>query len=460
MLKDTVRRMGFRRRLLVSLLLLLVVPVGATALLATRLASDSKTSQADARIGGALPAVVDLYRHEQARARRTAAAIASSPRFAAALKAGRGQQTLDAIARERGLRSVTFTRPGGVSLTSGEPGVAGGSADVVAGSGAPSRVTVSTIGPRAFVVRAEQITGLRLALQTGGQAVESRSLRGASVDLSGGNSRGEVVRAGGQDLRARVVSLPNGSGPAVRLALIVPRGASVLAGQGLELAGVLAVFLVLAALLLVPLFRDLQGLHDKVEQEAITDELTGLANRRAFAERFGKELSRSRRFGHDLSLLLLDLDDFKKINDTYGHSCGDAVLKHVAAQVRAESRVSDEPARYGGEEFVVALPETPPAGAAHQAERLRKRIAETPCETEAGEMRVTASIGIAGASEHDFNAAVLFEAADAALYSAKRAGKNRVVQAPSREPASASPQGGARKLATTGVEADRRRESA
>ena len=106
----------------------------------------------------------------------------------------------------------------------------------------------------------------------------------------------------------------------------------------------------------------------------MTDELTGLSNQRRFRELMAKEDERAQRFGHDLSLLMLDIDDFKQVNDTHGHLQGDEVLRMVGRVLSQESRGIDEPARYGGEEFAVALPETGLAGAVELAERIRARI--------------------------------------------------------------------------------------
>ena len=105
------------------------------------------------------------------------------------------------------------------------------------------------------------------------------------------------------------------------------------------------------------------ALHEMVSEQAVTDELTGLANNRAFRDVANKEAARARRFSHPLSLLMLDVDNFKKVNDTYGHPQGDEVLKRIGSILRDESRGIDLPARYGGEEFAVALPETGTVGA-------------------------------------------------------------------------------------------------
>ena len=173
------------------------------------------------------------------------------------------------------------------------------------------------------------------------------------------------------------------------------------------------------------------ALHEMVSEQAVTDELTGLPNNRAFREAIGKEAARAERFRHQLSLLILDLDDFKKINDTYGHLQGDAVLRMIGRVLAAESRGIDEPARYGGEEFVVALPETGPDGALELAERIRARIAgETvPRVDEPGDVAVTASVGVATMPDSGVSVGDLIAAADAALYAAKKGGKNRVCAA-------------------------------
>ncbi|MET0824370.1 MAG: diguanylate cyclase [Solirubrobacterales bacterium] len=173
------------------------------------------------------------------------------------------------------------------------------------------------------------------------------------------------------------------------------------------------------------------ALHELVSEQAVTDDLTGLANNRAFRELMEREAARAQRFGHDLSLLILDLDDFKRVNDTYGHPQGDAVLRMVGRVMAEESRGIDFPARYGGEEFVIALPETGTGGASELAERIRERLEAQAVRRldGGGEIRVTASIGLATLPGSAANAGELIAKADAALYEAKRSGKNRVVVA-------------------------------
>jgi diguanylate cyclase (GGDEF)-like protein len=173
------------------------------------------------------------------------------------------------------------------------------------------------------------------------------------------------------------------------------------------------------------------GLHETVERQAVTDELTGLFNRRRFQEAMSTEVERSKRFGQPLGLVLLDLDDFKTVNDTYGHQQGDLVLREVARVLRETSREIDEPARYGGEELAVVLPGTDLEGAYNLAERVRLGIEELtlPVLDGEGALRVTASFGVATLPGSAEDLRDLVAAADDALYRAKRAGKNRTERA-------------------------------
>jgi diguanylate cyclase (GGDEF)-like protein len=171
-------------------------------------------------------------------------------------------------------------------------------------------------------------------------------------------------------------------------------------------------------------------LHRVVERQAVTDALTGLANRRQFYEVLGREYERSQRFGTPLSLILLDIDDFKQINDSRGHLAGDAVLHGVAATLAELIREIDMAARYGGEEFAILLPQTAQEGAALLAERLRREIASRPIRFGPDEIEgITASFGVAAGPEDSMTQIDLIASADAALYQAKRDGKNHVTVA-------------------------------
>jgi diguanylate cyclase (GGDEF)-like protein len=185
-------------------------------------------------------------------------------------------------------------------------------------------------------------------------------------------------------------------------------------------------------------------LHETVQRQAVTDELTGLFNHRRFQEVMTAEVERARRYGHELGLIMLDIDNFKAVNDTYGHLTGDNVLRAVARVLRQSSRDVDEPARYGGEEMAVALPLTDLEGAYQFAERVRGRIEalELPLPNGDGTLKVTASFGAASLATADgANKAALVAAADGALYEAKRSGKNRTVRASAATQASRSVHG-------------------
>jgi diguanylate cyclase (GGDEF)-like protein len=170
-------------------------------------------------------------------------------------------------------------------------------------------------------------------------------------------------------------------------------------------------------------------LHEQVQRQAVTDELTGLSNHGRFQQVIAAEAAAARRFDQPLGLVMLDIDDFKRVNDTYGHQQGDLVLHEVARVLRDCSREVDEPARYGGEELAVALQQTDLAGAEAIAERVRTAVEalELPCLDGEGTLRVTVSCGVAASADGD--PVALVAAADAALYAAKRAGKNRTVRA-------------------------------
>jgi diguanylate cyclase (GGDEF)-like protein len=177
-------------------------------------------------------------------------------------------------------------------------------------------------------------------------------------------------------------------------------------------------------------------LHGIVERQALVDGLTGLANRRQAEDALESELSRAQRFGGPLAFVLADLDDFKRVNDRYGHPSGDIVLREFADVLRDSVRDIDVAARWGGEEFSLLLPGTDIAGAAHVAERIRRTFAARLILTTDGlPVRITASFGVAAypaaASEE-----ALVAAADAALYEAKRSGKDAVVTATEPAPRS------------------------
>jgi diguanylate cyclase (GGDEF)-like protein len=169
----------------------------------------------------------------------------------------------------------------------------------------------------------------------------------------------------------------------------------------------------------------LRASHGELHELSITDSLTGLANRKHLMETLEAEIERCRRYHRPLAIAMVDIDHFKRFNDTFGHLAGDEVLRRLAAIFRASLRSADFAARYGGEEFLIVLPETDAATAAEIAERIRARVAAESAQRDAVSPRITVSAGIAEAGE-DENLEILIHKADAALYRAKEGGRDRV----------------------------------
>lgn len=163
------------------------------------------------------------------------------------------------------------------------------------------------------------------------------------------------------------------------------------------------------------------------------DSLTGLYNRPYVIDKIEAELNRALRFGAPVSVLMLDLDHFKDVNDRYGHIAGDRVLQTVGALLKDSCRVYDVPGRYGGEEFCLVLPETKLDSSMSVAERIRRRLEATTLDLQSGSVRITTSIGVASVDSNSnadddlYAASALIDRADRAMYMAKGEGRNRVV---------------------------------
>jgi len=166
--------------------------------------------------------------------------------------------------------------------------------------------------------------------------------------------------------------------------------------------------------------------EQKLIELASSDALTGLNNRAVFDMQINREFERARRYERNLTLMMLDIDHFKVVNDTFGHPMGDQVLREVSQIILANQRSNDLAARYGGEEFAIILPETPVSKSPSKAQRLRKAVMEHLFGGEAAAVRATISVGLAGISDKMNHPADLIKLADQALYSAKQSGRNRV----------------------------------
>jgi diguanylate cyclase (GGDEF)-like protein len=177
-----------------------------------------------------------------------------------------------------------------------------------------------------------------------------------------------------------------------------------------------------------------------IAEQSVRDALTGVYNRRKLEEQLSAELARATRYKRALSLLMFDIDHFKRINDGFGHLAGDEVIRHVAKLASASLRDSDLIGRYGGEEFVVLLPEIAASGALVVAERIRASVAGTPATFEGREIAATISVGIAEAGSVPRTPESLLGDADEALYCSKKNGRNRVtLRSPAQRAAQAEP---------------------
>jgi diguanylate cyclase (GGDEF)-like protein len=163
----------------------------------------------------------------------------------------------------------------------------------------------------------------------------------------------------------------------------------------------------------------------KLEELATTDGLTGLLNKRAMTEAAEQELRSAERFNKPLTLLVCDIDHFKRVNDTHGHDTGDLVIRGFAEVLKRVKRDVDTVGRFGGEEFVLVCEETDQTGAELLAERVRAELEATTFQTELGPLNVTCSVGVAAFPNAGRSFEALFKAADEALYASKRGGRNR-----------------------------------
>jgi diguanylate cyclase (GGDEF)-like protein len=415
--------------------LIVVVPVLAIVIFFVPLSSESRKGKADARLAGALTPTLNLYGTNLSSARHEARRVANDPQLGTAIPLG-PTPALDRRVRQLAL-TLGLTRleiNGGSGLiarfSSGQP-VASVELSISGQSGPLGTLVVSTTDATEFAHSVNRATGLPFVVSAGGATIATGAPGASALDLSGEGSRTEDISLPSGDFRARIVSLPDAADN-VRAALLGPRDSGFSGGEAV-VAVIMVGLVLLAFALIVPLVRDLRQQHERTEEEAITDELTGLSNHRRFRQILSKEVERAKRFDRPLSVVMLDLDDFKEINDNYGHLQGDRVLREVGRVLRSESREVDEPARYGGEEFAIALPETRIDGAMEVGERIRRRLDSVRIPLDGhGEIAIRASVGVAGSPEQAPDVRTLIKAADQALYRAKQQGKNRTARAAGR----------------------------
>jgi diguanylate cyclase (GGDEF)-like protein len=413
------------RRATASLVALLIAALAGIGLVLAHSFRQQEQSRVAAHLGVALQAALSEASREATEAQQRASALAAQPRLQRAL----------ATRDEQALGRLTASVPGAIA---------------VSGNRSVPRITQPSLRREVRVLAKGKVVGtVAVTLPLDGAALAR--LRAAAPLASGegilfvrndrvfaGRSgisgarippHAQSVSLGGTDYRVVQARLVGGSAP-VRLAAFAPASEvdGPLAHSNRLLAACLAVtflaLLLLASLLARPMLLPLVRLARDARSSG-TDDLTNLPNRRAFAEAVAAEEVRARRSGRPLAVALVDIDDFKWVNDTFGHSAGDRILCDVADVLREHFREIDLPARLGGDEFAVLLPETDVAGSREAAERFVTALAG--CEFGDGRLRpqgITASAGVAAAANLEIE--VLLEAADRALYRAKAQGKNRV----------------------------------
>ena len=425
--------MSFGRRLALFFVLIALVPTAALIAILLLVSEDSQNGKADARIAAGLQTALAVYDERVESARAEAGRLTADPALAAALRA-----------RPSELESWTRRaahRPGVIWVqvsTEAGPAVAAGPPDSVAIArvGLTERarpvgtLEVSTTPGEQYVEQVERLTERELVLRRGDQVLAA-TVTPPTRTLADGQTAD--IEAGGVEYRGHEESL--GSGDGESLLILGPKEGGGVFGLGGPVLGILVWFLVTAVALAWALARTLTRLHDRVETQAITDPLTGLWNRRHLAEALELEAARAVRFGHELSLIIIDVDDFKQINDRHGHLQGDMVLETVAGAVQHVTRSIDVAARYGGDELALVLVETGREGATRVGERLSERMrgTEVPMR-DGGTMSITISIGVATLPDSAHDLESLVDAADHALLRAKRAGKNQLRTAPVAKP--------------------------
>lgn len=413
------------RRAAASLVALLIAALTGIGLVLAHSFRQQEQSRVSAHLGVVLQAALSEASREATEAQQRAAALAAKPRLQRALEAR------DAHA----LAHLTASVPGAVAVFGNHavPQITRPSLRREVRVLAKGKVlgTVAVTIPLDGAALARLRAAAPLASGEGILFVRDDGVLAGRPGVSGARlpPHAQSVSLGGVGYRVAQRRLVGGSAP-VRLAAFAPAKEvdGPVARSDRLLAACLAVtfvaLLLLARILARPMLLPL-GRLARAARSSGTDDLTNLPNRRAFMEAAAAELVRTRRSGRPLAVALVDLDDFKRINDTFGHSTGDRMLRDVADVLREHFREIDLRSRLGGEEFAVLLPETDVAGAREAAERFVTALADAEFgDSRIGYHRITASAGVAAAADLEVEA--LLESADRALYRAKKQGKNQV----------------------------------
>lgn len=442
--------MSFGRRLALFFVLIVLVPILALVGGLVLISEDSRQGKADARLAAGLDTALALYAERVTDATPIAEELAAAPALGSGLREGDSAE-LDEFARD----AVQDPRVAGVEVLgpAGTLEAKAGRSDAVAfakldladrGSQRGAlRVSVTT-APE-YTSELKRLTNRELVLTRSGSPLAA-TVEPAAVELDPGQT-GDVELPEGK-FRAHLLSLDEGSDES--LLMLGPRAEEGLLAIEEPVLGLLAAFLLLACVLAYGLAQTLTRLHSLVAEQAITDPLTGLWNRRRADELLESEVERSLRFGHELAVLIVDVDDFKRINDDHGHQVGDEVLETIGDVVRSTARSIDTCARYGGDELALILIETGTGGAQVMSDRLRANVRESEIHNHGGSLlTVTISVGFATLRDCATDPESLVDAADQALLVAKRAGKDQTRRAPGA-PRTRTNGGGAAALGDTG----------
>jgi diguanylate cyclase (GGDEF)-like protein len=416
------------RRAVAALLAILIAVLSGVGVLLTHDIRQRERSAAAAHLRATLEVALTEIANEAAKAQQEASSLAAQPSLQRALARGDVRSLARMTADVRGATAVPAgsTPPAASALTLQRE------VRVLAAGQLLGIVMVAVPLDGALLSQLRSLAPLRpgegFLLVHGDRIVAAPpGLSGARLAANAGS-----VRLGGGSYLVAQATVVRGPKP-IRLAALAPAAevngpvAHATLLLILSLVATLATLLLLARLLARPVLGPLRTLA-RDAQSAGTDELTQLANRRTFAAAGTRELARARRSQRPLAVALIDVDDFKWVNDTFGHAAGDDVLRAVAEMLRTQTRGIDLAARYGGDEFVLLLPETDEEGALEAAERFHVALAaRTLGDGRTLPTGVTASIGVAAGVETTLDE--LVAAADRALYRAKQAGKNRTADA-------------------------------
>ncbi len=474
--------MSFRSRLGLFFVLIVIVPMLAVAVLIFGMLGKSEQATGRADVEARHEVASRLYAaHEDAAARVLRTITRKDRVLRESLLDGniaRAQRRASQLLASRGIERIVLVRDGEIAMKVGDKtAIATVKLNVKSRTAPLGVLYLSLVDAPTFAREVQRLTALRVVVRNGTKELATTLPAARRVAPPFGDE--ETAEIGGVRYVPNSSVQPGFPGQTIRLITLGTPMVEAKQGGRIQIGIILFCFLLLALVCATLVSRSLQtqlagfldaarrlaggdfsaqvetvgkdefaGLGEefnkmsrelkrRIEElreavhESLTDDLTGLPNRRAFDVTFANRVRDLNRMGGTLGLVLLDLDNFKSINDTHGHPQGDYVLREFARVLHETSREIDHPARYGGEEFALLLPGTALQGAFEVSERVRKGIEalEIPLLDGSGTLRVTVSCGVGSMPETAGERAPLVTAVDAALYDAKRSGKNKSVRA-------------------------------